>query len=188
MTSRYPLILDGNNTATRLLIQHTHELNCHCGPEQTRKILMEYYWILQCWAVVKQMIRHCLPCRRKIQDVSIPKMADQFVFQTTGLDFIGPFPVKSNGKLFSRCVLIFTCLAARADHLEVSKDLSTDSTTNCTGQFFSRKGKHNTFFFRLRKVICWFKQQPTVQQCRPKSVKIIFGEVAPYESRNPMKV
>ena len=74
MTSRYPLILDCNNTATRLLIQHTH--NCHCGPEQTRNILMEYYWILRCRAVVKQTIRHCLPRRRMIQDVSIPKIAD----------------------------------------------------------------------------------------------------------------
>ena len=76
MTSRYPLILDGNNTATRLLIQHTHELNGRCGPEQTRNIRMEYYWILRCRAVVKQTIRHCHSRRRTIQDVSIPKMAD----------------------------------------------------------------------------------------------------------------
>ena len=92
MTSRYPLIFDGNNIATKLLIQHTHELNCHCGPEQTRNILMEYYWILLCRAVVK-LTRHCLPCRRMIQDVSNPKMADlpqerlprnnQFVYKTT---------------------------------------------------------------------------------------------------------
>ena len=76
MTSRYPLILDGNSTATRLLIQHTHEHNGRCGPEQTRNIRLEYYWILRCRAVVKQTIRHCHSCRRTIQDVSIPKMAD----------------------------------------------------------------------------------------------------------------
>ena len=155
MTSRYPLILDGNNTATRLLIQHTHELNCHCGPEQTRNILMEYYWILRCRTVVKQTIIHCLPCRRMIQDVSIPKMADlpqerlpknnQFVFETTGLDFIGLFPVKNNGKLSSRYVLLFTCLVVRAVHLEVSNDLSTDSTINCIRRFVSRRGKPNKF-------------------------------------------
>ena len=75
MTSRYPLLLDGNIIASGLLIQHTHELNCHYCPEQTRNILMEYYWILRCPAVVKQTIRHCLPCRRMIE-VTIPKMAD----------------------------------------------------------------------------------------------------------------
>ena len=60
MTSRCSLILDGNNIATRLLIQQTQELNFHCGLEQTWNILMEYYWILLCRAVVKQTIRHCL--------------------------------------------------------------------------------------------------------------------------------
>ena len=63
------------------------------------------------------------------QDVSIPKMADlpqerlpknnQFVFETAGLDFFGPFPVNNNGKLSSRYVLLFTCLVVRAVHLEV---------------------------------------------------------------------
>ena len=43
MTARHPIILDGNNAAVKLLIQHTHEINCHCGPEQTRNTLMEYY-------------------------------------------------------------------------------------------------------------------------------------------------
>ena len=112
---------------------------------------MECYWILRCRAVAKQTIRRCPPCRRLIQDVTIPKMADlprerlpknnQFVFETTGLDFIGPFPVKNNGKLFSRYVLLFTCLVVRAVHLEVSKDLSTDSTLNCIKRFVSRRGK-----------------------------------------------
>ena len=73
MTARHPIILDGNNAAVKLLIQHTHEINCHCGPEQTRNTLMEYYWILRCRTVVKQTIRHCLPCRRMLQDVSTPR-------------------------------------------------------------------------------------------------------------------
>ena len=161
MTSRYPLILDGNNIATRLLIQHTHELNCHCGPEQTKNILMRYYWIIRCRAVEKQTIRQCLPCRRMIQDISIPKMADlpeerlpknnQFVFESTGLDFVGPFPVKNNGKLFSRYVLLFTCLVVRAVHLEVSNDLCTDSTINCIRNFVSWRVKPNKFISDCRK-------------------------------------
>ena len=76
MTARHPIILDGNNAADKLLVQHTHETNCHCGPEPTRNTLMEYYWILRCRAVVKQTIRHCLQCRRMQQDVSNPQMAD----------------------------------------------------------------------------------------------------------------
>ena len=76
--------------------------------------LMEFYWILRCRTVVKQTISHCLPCRRMLQDVSNPQMADlpaerlpkknQFVFETTGLDFFGPFSVKNHGRLSSRYV------------------------------------------------------------------------------------
>ena len=116
---------------------------------------MEYYWILRCRAAVKQTIRHCLPCRRMIQDISIPKMADlpqerlsknnQFVFETTGRDFIGPFPVKIDGKLSSHYLLLFTCRVVREVHLEVSNDLSTDSTINCIRRFVSRRGKPNKF-------------------------------------------
>ena len=127
------------------------------APNKQRNILMEYYyyWILRCRVVVKQTIRHCAPCRRMIQVVSIPKMADlpqerlpknnQFVFESTGLDFIAPFPVKNNGELFSRYLLLFTCLVVRAVHLEVPNDLSTDSTINCIRRFVSRRGKPNKF-------------------------------------------
>ena len=109
MTTRYPITLDVNNAAANLLVQHTDETNCLCGPEQTLNTLMEYYWTLRCGAVVKQTIRPCLPFRRKLQDVSTPQMAElpaerlpkknQFVFETTGLDFIGRFPVKNDGRL-----------------------------------------------------------------------------------------
>ena len=96
-----------------------------------------------------------MPCRRVLQDVSTPQMADlpedrlpkknQFVFETTGLDFIGPFPVKNNGRLSSRYILLFTCLVVRAVHLEVSNDLTTESTINCIRRFVSRRGKPNKF-------------------------------------------
>ena len=91
-----------------------------------------------------------------IQDFSIPKTADlpqdrlpkntQFVFETNGLDFIGPFLVKNNGKLFNWYVLLFTCLVIRAVHLEASDGLSTDSTNNCVRRFVSRRGKPTNIF------------------------------------------
>ena len=57
MTACHPIILDVNNAAVMLLVQHKHEINCHCGPEQTRNTFMKSYWILRCRAVVKQTIR-----------------------------------------------------------------------------------------------------------------------------------
>ena len=57
MTACHPIILDGNNAAVKLLVQHKHEINGHCGPEQTRNTFRKSYWILRCRAVVKQTIR-----------------------------------------------------------------------------------------------------------------------------------
>ena len=109
--AQFPLILDGNNQSVRLMVKHIHQTNMHCGTEQTRKLLMELCWILRCRVVVNQTVRQCIPCRRMIQEVAAPQLADLLefrlpqkikVFQTKGLDFIGSFPVKENGYYSSR--------------------------------------------------------------------------------------
>ena len=117
---------------------------------------MQYYWILNCRAVVRQTVRQCIPCRRMIQEIQQLQMSDlqcerlpsehQFVFTTTGLDFIGPFPVSQCGRHATRYVLLFTYLVVRAVHLEISENLSTDSTMNCIRRFISRRGKPKKFF------------------------------------------
>ena len=117
--------------------------------------LLQYYWILKCRAVVRQTVRQCIPCRRMIQEIQQPQMSDlpcerlpsehHFVFATTGLDFIGPFPVSQSGRHATRYVLLFTCLVVRAVHLEIAENLSTDSTMNCIRRFISRRGKPKKF-------------------------------------------
>ena len=154
-TARHPIILDGLNPIVKLLIKNFHLTNTHSGVEQTRCLLMQYYWILKCRAVVRQTVRQCIPCRRMIQDIQQPQMSDipcerlpsehHFVFATTGLDFVGPFPVSQCGRHATRYVLLFTCLVVRAVHLEIAENLSTDSTMNCIRRFISRRGKPKKF-------------------------------------------
>ena len=154
-TARFPLILDGNNQSVRLMVKPAHQTNMHCGTEQTRNLLMELYWILRCRAVVKQTVRQCIPCSGMIQEVAAPQMSDlpefrlpqeiHHVFQTTGLDFIGPFPDKELGKNRARCILLFTCLVVSAVHLDAAVDLTTDSSINCIRHFVSRTGKPKKF-------------------------------------------
>ena len=103
-TTRHPLILDDVNPSVKLPIRNTHVVNSPSGVEQTRSFLMEYYLILKCRAVVRQTIRHCIPCRRIAQENNPPQMSDlpserlplqnHIAFATTGLDFIGSFPMK----------------------------------------------------------------------------------------------
>ena len=155
-TACHPLILDGVNPIVKLLIKNTHVVNSHSGVVQTRFFLMEYYWILKCRAVVRQTIRQCTPCQRMAQEISPPQMSDlpserlplqnYFAFATTGLDFIGPFPIKQCGKFATRYILLFSGLVVRAVHLEVSESLSTDSTMSCIRIFISRRGKPKIFY------------------------------------------
>ena len=91
-----------------------------------------------------------------IQEVAAAQMADlpEFklprdnhqVFQTTGLDFVGLFPVKENGRNRPRNILLFTCLVVCAVHLEVAVDLTTESAINCIRRFISRRGKPKKSF------------------------------------------
>ena len=128
----------------------------HCGTEQTRSLLMELYWILRCRAVVKQTVGQCISCRGIIKEVAAPQMANlpefrlprenHHVFQTTGLDFVGPFPVKEHGRNSPRYILLFTCLVVRAVHLEVAVDLTTNSTINYIRRFITRRGEPKRFF------------------------------------------
>ena len=80
-----------------------------------------------------------------LPEFRLPRKNHQ-VFQNTGLDFAGPFPVKEHGRNRPRYKLLFTCLVVRAVHLEVAVDLTTDSTINCIRRFISRRGKPKKFF------------------------------------------
>ena len=72
-----------------------------------------------------------------------------FPFAAVGIDYFGPLNVhvgpntraaRKNPKLAKRYVCIFTCLRYRAVHVEVAKDLSTDSFINAVTRFIARRG------------------------------------------------
>ena len=156
-TARHPLILDGVNPIVKLLVKKTHVVNSHSGVEQTRSFsfLIDYCWILKFRAVVRQTIRQCHPCRWIAQEINPPQMSDlpgerlplqnHFAFATTGLDFIGSFPIKHCGNFATRYILLFLCLVERAVHLEIFESLSTDFTTSCIRRFISCRGKPKIF-------------------------------------------
>ena len=75
-TARHPIILDGLNPIVKLLIKNFYLTNTHSGVEQTRCLLMQYYWILKCRVVVRQTVRQCIPCRQMIQEIEQPQMSD----------------------------------------------------------------------------------------------------------------
>ena len=65
-------------------------------------------------------------------------------FTHCGIDFFGPFVIKEGRKELKRYGVLFTCLASRAIHLEVSAFLETDWFINALRRFINRRGPVRT--------------------------------------------
>lgn len=66
---------------------------------------------------------------------------DESPFTHVGVDYFGPFEVKSRRSLVKRYRVIFTCLAIQAIHIEVAPSLETDSFINALRRFIARRGQ-----------------------------------------------
>ena len=88
---------------------------------------------------------------KEIQEIQQPQMSDlpcerlpsenHSVVATTGINFIGLFPVSRFCRHATRHAHLFTCLVVRAVHLGIAEKISTDSTMSCIRRFISRCGK-----------------------------------------------
>lgn len=65
-------------------------------------------------------------------------------FTFTGLDFAGPFPIKTSSLRQASCqkgyVCVFLCFSTKAIHLELCSDLSSDSFLAAFTRFVGRRG------------------------------------------------
>ena len=114
-------------------------------------IVQEQFWVLRSRSPLKTIItHHCISYRRITQHVDNPIMADladcrlpsanHFPFATTGLDFVGPFPIKDKGHFGRRYSLFITCLVTRAVHFETCADLNTETTIMAIRRFIYLRG------------------------------------------------
>ena len=106
-------------------------------------------WIPHGRQVVKKVLQKCHTCRRyRGPPYTMPPMPDlpqecvtpSPPFTYTGVDYFGPLyctDVSGEGKVW---VVLFTCLAIRAIHLEVATDLSADQFLQALRRFISRRG------------------------------------------------
>lgn len=135
--TKHPMILDGKNHLTTLLIADAHEQLSHGTTGMVRTYLRARFHIIGGRVAVRKYYRNCLTCARYIAKVPTQMMADlpavrvnpAKAFYSTGVDYAGPFIVKrGRGQTTEKVyAAIFVCMVTKAIHVEVAKDMTTNA-------------------------------------------------------------
>ena len=146
--NRHPFIISHKHPLALLIIRSVHSSG-HMGTEWTLAKLRIKFWITRARPIIKQVIRHCFPCKRLFAPPCVQKMANLPIerlephrppFSYVGLDCFGPFQVKYRRSEVKRYGCIYTCLLTRAVHIEKLEGLDTDSFLNGFRRFAARRG------------------------------------------------
>ncbi len=148
--TKHPVILPPDSHAVRVLVRQIHRTVGHLGRESVLTAIRQKYWIINCGALVRKILRDCIICRKSHQKPSQQIMADlpedrvtssESAFSRTGVDYFGPIVVMRGRTTEKRYGVIFTCLATRAVHLEIAHSLDTNSFICALRRFMARRGK-----------------------------------------------
>eukprot|EP00794_Sanderia_malayensis_P019633 gene19632-biopygen13903 len=124
------------------------ESNAYGGGKYTAE-LRSRYWLPMGRQTVKTLIKSCQRCKRSYaKSFNEPKTANlpEFrtkpghAFQTTGVDFAGPFYVRDGKKLKKAYLTLFTCATTRAVHLELVRDMTAKTFRSSLKSLAARKG------------------------------------------------
>ena len=147
--SKHHIIIPKDSHLARLLVSHFHWESGHSGREYVLALLRERFWLIRANTTVRRILSSCFACKQRQVSVGQQKMAalprprvtpDPPPFACVGIDYFGPFYVRQKRSLVKRYGVIFTCLAVRAVHLEVSYSLDTDSFILALRRFIARRG------------------------------------------------
>lgn len=147
--TKFPALLNKNDLFTKILINDCHVQSGHLSEQGTINEIKKLCKIPKLTTVVKSVVRGCRICRldrgRKFSVPLSPQMKKQKLgndppFSFCGVDMAGPFNVKLSKEVHKRWVILFTCGAIRAVHLEVVQDCSAEAFANCFLRFVARRG------------------------------------------------
>ena len=133
-----------------MLIRWCHEKVQHGGRNSTLNELRQRgYMVVNANSRVRHIISKCVTCRKLRGKVGSQVMSDlpgdrcneaePFVY--SGLDMFGPFYIVERRKELKRYCALFTCLARRAVHLEVTNFIDADSFIMALRRFMGRRGE-----------------------------------------------
>ena len=130
-------MLAKSHNSTKLMIIKNHKRCKHLGVQATKnKIRLSGFWIPKARQAVKSVISKCTICQKfnnlvfKYPKVTnLPKSRVNYIkpYRHTGIDYTGHVWVKGDRGVCKMYLLIFMCLIVGAVHVELVKDMSTNS-------------------------------------------------------------
>ncbi|XP_075150735.1 uncharacterized protein LOC142224836 [Haematobia irritans] len=136
-TERNPIILPKRSYFSQLVVAEAHRKTFHGGVSNVLVHIRTKYWIIQARQLIKRVLQRCVICLRLHgKSATEPwtvlpteRVVTSRQFETTVVDFAGPLYVVSDSKESEKKVyiILFTCAAIRAIHLELVGDMSTNS-------------------------------------------------------------
>ena len=102
---------------------------------------------MQCSAIKSLIHRFIVCCRlrgklgeQKMSDIPKERISSDPPFTDCGVDIFGPFTITERRSEFKRYRVLFTCMANRAVHIEVTHSLDADSFIQALRCLIARRG------------------------------------------------
>ncbi|XP_043659545.1 uncharacterized protein LOC122624160 [Drosophila teissieri] len=149
---KHPIILPARCRFAELQVLFIRRISLHGGNQLMIRLIRSKFWIPKLKMLVKRTIHSCRVCvihKKRLQTQlmgNLPRARSTFSrpFTHTGVDFAGPFDVKScvgrACKITKGYVCVFVCFTTRANHLEATSDLTTEKFLAAFSRFFARRG------------------------------------------------
>ncbi|XP_058840689.1 uncharacterized protein LOC131696166 [Topomyia yanbarensis] len=100
---RHPIILPPKHHVTKIIINDFHETYLHIGPSGLLSALRQRFWIVDGRNVIQKNLKRCIRCfktnppeiKRYMGDLPKFRVTQSDVFSRVGVDYGGPFHVKT---------------------------------------------------------------------------------------------
>ncbi|XP_063543760.1 uncharacterized protein LOC134752112 isoform X2 [Cydia strobilella] len=165
---RYPILLPRDCEFTKKVVQEIHEKNYHVGAPHTLDLVRQQFWIPKGRPVVEKILRKCTQCVKHgggpyplPPTPALPAERANYStpFTYTGIDYFGPVYIDTEKGQQKRWICLMTCLAVRAIHMEVVKNLTADECIMALRRFIATRGvpvtivSDNALYFKLSSEI-----------------------------------
>ncbi|RLU19024.1 hypothetical protein DMN91_009382 [Ooceraea biroi] len=150
--AKHPVLLPRNSRLSTLILDDIHQRTLHGGVQVMLATLRQRFWILGGRTPVAAFARRCARCaryrastvRQLMGQLPACRVTQARPFLHTGVDYAGPFTVKTwrgrAARSYKGFLVVFVCLSASAVHLELATDYSTQGFLAAYRRFTSRRG------------------------------------------------